>query len=228
VLVLGAVFVMAQFLQAVLGVDSFGAGLRILPWTGTMFLVGPVAGRLADRVGGARVAAGGLAVAATGYLWLTPLAQPGVSYAALVTPMVVIEIGNSAVFPALSAAIAGAVTSKGSVPRPASTRPYARSAASSASRWSPWRSRAAAASLIRPRPPTGSARSRGSVPRSLRRARSPPSRRGVLLARVLELLPVVGPVFGTAVRAVVEIEDAGVYDDPLMQRGAQRPVHAIL
>jgi hypothetical protein len=48
---LGAVFVMAQFLQAELGVGSFGAGVRLLPWTGSMMLVAPAAGRLADRTG---------------------------------------------------------------------------------------------------------------------------------------------------------------------------------
>ena len=46
-----AVFFMAQYLQAELGVDSFGAGLRLLPWTATLFVTAPLAGALADRVG---------------------------------------------------------------------------------------------------------------------------------------------------------------------------------
>ena len=46
-----AVFFMAQYLQAELGVDSLGAGLRLLPWTATLFVTAPLAGALADRVG---------------------------------------------------------------------------------------------------------------------------------------------------------------------------------
>ena len=46
-----AVFFMAQFLQAGLGFDPLGAGLRMLPWTATLFFVAPVAGKLVDRVG---------------------------------------------------------------------------------------------------------------------------------------------------------------------------------
>ena len=46
-----AVFFLAQFLQAVLGHDPLGAGLRLLPWTATLFFVAPVAGALVDRHG---------------------------------------------------------------------------------------------------------------------------------------------------------------------------------
>ena len=45
------VFFMAQFLQAGLGYGPFGAGLRLLPWTATLFFVAPVAGTLVDRFG---------------------------------------------------------------------------------------------------------------------------------------------------------------------------------
>lgn len=109
VLVIGAVFVMAQFLQAALGVDSLGAGLRLLPWTGTMVLVGPLAGRLADRFSPNLLAAGGLGVASLGYAWLALVATEGVTYAALVAPLLVVGIANSAVFPAISTAVASSV-----------------------------------------------------------------------------------------------------------------------
>src|ERR1700712_1368971 len=46
-----AVFFLAQFLQTGLGYDALGAGLRLLPWTATLFFVAPVAGLLADRLG---------------------------------------------------------------------------------------------------------------------------------------------------------------------------------
>jgi EmrB/QacA subfamily drug resistance transporter len=107
--VLGAVFLMAQFLQSELGVGSFGAGVRLLPWTGSMIVVAPMAGRLSDRFGTRPVIAGGLALAAAGYGWLAWMSRPGLSYPALVGALVLTGIGNSSVFPALSSAIAASV-----------------------------------------------------------------------------------------------------------------------
>ena len=42
---------MSQFLQAGLGYGPLDAGLRLLPWTATLFFVAPVAGELVDRFG---------------------------------------------------------------------------------------------------------------------------------------------------------------------------------
>jgi EmrB/QacA subfamily drug resistance transporter len=58
----GAVFFLAQFLQSGLGDDALGAGLRLLPWTATLFFVAPVAGALVDRFGERPFLAGGLAL----------------------------------------------------------------------------------------------------------------------------------------------------------------------
>jgi len=46
-----AVFFVAQFFQTVHGNGPLGAGLRVLPWTATLFFVAPVAGALVDRHG---------------------------------------------------------------------------------------------------------------------------------------------------------------------------------
>jgi len=40
---------MAQFLQTTLGQSPLGAGLRLIPWTGTVFIVAPIAGALSTR-----------------------------------------------------------------------------------------------------------------------------------------------------------------------------------
>src|SRR5262249_29610734 len=47
----GTLFFMAQFLQTALGHGPLGAGLRLLPWTATLFVVAPVAGALVNRIG---------------------------------------------------------------------------------------------------------------------------------------------------------------------------------
>jgi EmrB/QacA subfamily drug resistance transporter len=107
--VLGAVFLMAQFLQAELGIGSFGAGVRLLPWTGSMIVVAPLAGRLSDRIGTRPVLVAGLLASATGSTWLAYLARPGVTYSELIGALVVIGVGNSTVFPALSAAVSASV-----------------------------------------------------------------------------------------------------------------------
>ncbi len=47
----GTLFFMAQFLQTAQGYGPLGAGLRLLPWTATLFVVAPLAGALINRVG---------------------------------------------------------------------------------------------------------------------------------------------------------------------------------
>ena len=65
-----AVFFLAQFLQTVHGNGPLGAGLRLLPWTATLFFVAPVAGTLVDRYGPRRFIGAGLALQAVGLSWV--------------------------------------------------------------------------------------------------------------------------------------------------------------
>jgi EmrB/QacA subfamily drug resistance transporter len=104
-----AVFFMAQYLQAELGIDSLGAGVRLLPWTATLFITAPLAGALADRVGYRRVLSFGLLAQTIGMGWLAILADGSPSYSALVVPLIVTGIGTSAALPVTQAAIIGAV-----------------------------------------------------------------------------------------------------------------------
>jgi EmrB/QacA subfamily drug resistance transporter len=109
---LGTLFFITQFVQVTLGSDPLQAGWQVLPWTATLFVVAPLAGRLIDRVGERPLVAGGLALQAVGLLWLAIAAGSGygaLEYGALVAPIVLAGIGVSvAMTAAQSAAVAAA------------------------------------------------------------------------------------------------------------------------
>ena len=107
----GSVFFMAQMLQISLGHDPIGAGLRLLPWTATLLLVAPLAGRLSDRLGVRPVMLSGLVTASGGFAWLAATVGPDVSYARLLGPLIVIGLGLSASLPVSQAAVIGSVPS---------------------------------------------------------------------------------------------------------------------
>ncbi len=104
-----AVFFMAQFQQVALGQGPLDAGLRLLPWTGTLFVVAPIAGALTQRVGERVLVAIGLALVAAGMAWIALIAAPGMAYWKLVAPLVIAGAGVSMAIPAAQTAIMGAV-----------------------------------------------------------------------------------------------------------------------
>ena len=105
------VFFFAQLLQVVLGHDALGAGLRLLPWTATFITVAPVAGALADRIGERLLLSVGLSLQAAGFLWLVPVADPGLTYGQLIGPFVLAGVGVSMAIPCAQNAVVGGVDS---------------------------------------------------------------------------------------------------------------------
>jgi EmrB/QacA subfamily drug resistance transporter len=105
----GAVFFLAQFLQSGLGYGPFGAGLRLMPWTATLFFVAPVAGALADRFGERPFMVGGLLLQATGMTWIALIAEPGLAYWHLIPPLIVAGIGISMAIPSASSSVLASV-----------------------------------------------------------------------------------------------------------------------
>jgi hypothetical protein len=95
-----AVFFMSQFLQTGLGYDPLGAGLRLLPWTATLFFVAPVAGKLVDRFGERPFLVVGPLLQAVGFGWIALVAEAGTDYWTLVPPLMVAGVGLSMSFPA--------------------------------------------------------------------------------------------------------------------------------
>jgi len=104
-----AVFFMAQFLQAGLGYDPLGAGLRMLPWTATLFFVAPVAGKLVDRFGERPFLIVGPLLQAVGFGWIALVAEAGMSYSTLIPPLIVAGVGISMTFPAAQNSVVSSV-----------------------------------------------------------------------------------------------------------------------
>jgi EmrB/QacA subfamily drug resistance transporter len=105
----GAVFFLAQFLQTSLGYGPLSAGLRLMPWTATLFIVAPVAGSLVNRLGERPLIAGGLALQGIGMAWIGLIASPGIAYASMVPALVVAGCGVSMAMPAAQNVVMGAV-----------------------------------------------------------------------------------------------------------------------
>jgi EmrB/QacA subfamily drug resistance transporter len=105
----GAVFFLSQFLQTTLGYDPLEAGLRLMPWTATLFVVAPIAGALADRIGERPLLVGGAALQGVGMGWVALIAEPGLGYGELLAPLIVAGIGVSMAIPPAASAVVGSV-----------------------------------------------------------------------------------------------------------------------
>ena len=103
------VFFLSQFMQTGLGAGPLGAGLRLLPWTATLFFVAPVAGALVDRLGERPFLVAGPLLQAVGMGWIALIAEPGMAYGPLVAPLIVAGVGVSMSFPAAQNAVVAAV-----------------------------------------------------------------------------------------------------------------------
>jgi EmrB/QacA subfamily drug resistance transporter len=104
-----SVFFYAQLLQSALGFGPLSTGLRLVPWTITFLIVAPIAGALSDRIGERPLIVGGMTLQAIGMLWIALIADPGMSYGAMVPALVVGGIGVSMAFPAAQTAVVGGV-----------------------------------------------------------------------------------------------------------------------
>jgi EmrB/QacA subfamily drug resistance transporter len=105
----GAAFLLAQFLQITLQYGPLDAGIRMAPWTFTVFFVAAIAGALVNRVGERPLIVVGLTLQAAGFGWIALIAGPYVDYRALITPLVVAGCGVSMAMPAAQNAVIGSV-----------------------------------------------------------------------------------------------------------------------
>jgi MFS family permease len=104
-----AVFFMAQYQQVTLGQSPLHTGLRLIPWTGTVFIVAPIAGVLADRIGDRPLIVTGLLMQAAGFAWVALIARTGLPFSHMIAPLVLAGVGISTAVPAAQNVVVGAV-----------------------------------------------------------------------------------------------------------------------
>jgi EmrB/QacA subfamily drug resistance transporter len=105
----GVLFLLPQFLQVTLGFGPLGAGLRLLPWTSTLFLTAPIAGAVVQKFGERPLVVTGLLMQAAGLGWIAMVSAPGVPYPALVVPLILAGVGVSMAMPAAQNAVLSSV-----------------------------------------------------------------------------------------------------------------------
>lgn len=92
----GVSLVLVFYMQGVLLLDAFTAGLWLIPFSVAFVTLGPLSGYLSDRIGSRGLATGGLLVTATALFWfgLLPLPLNNVNYVQLLIPMALAGAGS--------------------------------------------------------------------------------------------------------------------------------------
>jgi len=110
--IMSAAFLASQYFQFGQGYSPLATGLRFLPWTGTAFLVAPLAGRLSDRIGTRPLMVVGMLMNGVGVGWFALNASAGAGYESLVVPLVLGGVGISMALPTTPTAALSAVALK--------------------------------------------------------------------------------------------------------------------
>ncbi|WP_068274306.1 DHA2 family efflux MFS transporter permease subunit [Aldersonia kunmingensis] len=104
---MGAVFLLSQYLQIVMGYTPLQAGLRTLPWTAAPMVVAPIAGMLVGRLGVRPLLTVGLTLQALSLAWMAVIIVPGLDYIDVVPAFVMAGVGMGLTFaPSASAVLA--------------------------------------------------------------------------------------------------------------------------
>jgi EmrB/QacA subfamily drug resistance transporter len=90
----GTIFLLTQYLQVVMSYSPFQAGVRLLPWAGTMLVVAPLSAKLVEYVGTKVVVGSGLLCAAIGLTFLANLPAHDISFNGdVLWRMIVLAVG---------------------------------------------------------------------------------------------------------------------------------------
>jgi EmrB/QacA subfamily drug resistance transporter len=108
VIIVGSMFFMAQYFQAIQGNSALGAGLRLLPLTVGIFVVSPLAARLAGKLGPRRPVVIGALLSAAGFVLLSTI-TPVSSFPSVWWRLGLVGIGIGFMFAPLTVAVMAAV-----------------------------------------------------------------------------------------------------------------------
>ena len=103
--IVGAVFILIQFLQIVQGHTPLEAAVMTTPWTLAPMIVAPTAGILAPRVGTRALIVAGLGLQAIGLFWLAAVMSPDVAYTTMLPAFIAAGVGMGLVFAPVSTAV---------------------------------------------------------------------------------------------------------------------------
>jgi MFS family permease len=101
-------FFLALYLQNIKGYSPLQAGVRFLPSTALIIVIGPIAGRLTDRIGPRFLMTGGLLAVAGSLFWQSFL-QVNTSYGFLIGAFALMGVGMGFVMSPMSTAAMNAV-----------------------------------------------------------------------------------------------------------------------
>ncbi len=102
----GALFVLTQFLQFELGYTPLEAGVRMLPAAGAIALVAPLSSQLVHRFGVKLTITAGMLLVAGG-LWQIAGATTATGYSGVVVGMALLGLGAGLVIPSATASVMG-------------------------------------------------------------------------------------------------------------------------
>src|SRR5262245_40529924 len=105
----GAIFLITQFVQQVMGYAPFDAGVRMLVWTGATAITSPIAGVLAERRGPRTLMALGLALQAGALAWLAMASGVDSTNSQLWPPFAIAGVGMGLVFAPSASALLSVV-----------------------------------------------------------------------------------------------------------------------
>jgi EmrB/QacA subfamily drug resistance transporter len=101
-------FFIALYMQNILGYSPLQAGVRFLPSTIVVMIVGPIAGRLTDRIGPRPLIVAGLAIVSASLLWQSQI-EVDTSYTFLLPAFVAMGLGVALTMSPMSTAAMNAV-----------------------------------------------------------------------------------------------------------------------